>query len=60
MNLLTTRDLMARYGINRQRVMQIAAKRGIAPAMKAGPAYLWHPHDAERFRPGKPGRPKAE
>lgn len=55
---LTTAQLAARLGLTPQRVLQLAADRGVAPAMLAGRAKLWRESDLARLERRAPGRPR--
>jgi hypothetical protein len=53
---LTVNDIAAKFNRSVRRVRQWI-ESGQLPATLIGGVYFVHPADAERFQPGKPGRP---
>jgi hypothetical protein len=59
MTLLTTKEIAVTIGVTPQRVLAIAAARGVTPAKIIGRNKMWHARDVAKLKPGAPGRPRA-
>jgi len=57
--MMSTKQVADAVGVSAQRILQMARARGIEPAARIGPAYVWHEADLPRFDRRRAGRPRS-
>lgn len=58
--LLTTAQVAAMHDRSKQSILARASRLGMEPAEVVGNVHRWTREQAQRLKPGRPGRPKKD